>query len=237
VTGSIGNKAAESWLRKFLRKRHEQKLFSRADDRFIFDWIYRTNKWGDAESVSGKGSSLAQTRNLRAELPTLLQKLEVRTLLDAPCGDFHWMQHTALEVDDYIGADIVPALIEANHAAHAGRGRSFVCLDLTTDALPATDAILCRDCLVHLDLATMARVIGNLQASGSRYLLTTSHRLQQDYDDKLTGKHRLLNLERPPFNWPAPIDLIVENLPPSGRDTGKILGVWRIDDIRSPISQ
>ena len=220
MTGSIDNKAADSWLRRSLRKRHEQKLFSRADDRFIFDWIYRTNKWGDAESVSGKGSSLARTRNLRAELPALLRRLEVRTLLDAPCGDFHWMQHTPLEVDEYIGADIVAALIEANHAAHARRGRRFVCLDLTADALPVADAILCRDCLVHLDLATMARAIGNLQASGSRYLLTTSHRLQQDYVDKLTGKHRLLNLEHPPFNWPAPIDLIVENLPPNGRGTG-----------------
>ncbi|MFU8818001.1 MAG: class I SAM-dependent methyltransferase [Pseudomonadales bacterium] len=224
----------ETWIRKLMRKRREKRLFAAVDDRAIFDWIYRTNKWGDPESVSGKGSNLAQTRNLRAELPALLQRLEVKTLLDAPCGDFHWMQHTPLAVDEYIGADIVPALVDANQTAHAAPGRRFVCLDLATDPLPAVDAILCRDCLVHLDLTTMARVIDNIRASGSTYLLTTSHRRQQGYVDKLTGKHRRVNLEGPPFGWPPPISAIVENLPPSGKDSGKILGVWRIDGIRAP---
>jgi hypothetical protein len=221
----------EGWLARRLRKRREKRLFASADPRSIFEWIYRTNKWGDAESVSGKGSNLERTRNLRAELPAMLQRLGVRTLLDAPCGDFHWMQHTPLELDGYVGADIVQALVERNAAEFGGPHRRFVCLDLATDPLPQADAILCRDCLVHLDLPTIRKVVANLKASGSRYLLTTSHRLHGDYVEKVTGSHRLINLERPPFRWPVPLDQIVESVPAGGRDTGKILGVWRIADI------
>src|SRR4029077_7259276 len=57
----------------------------------IFADIYHGNLWGEPESVSGPGSSLAETAALRRELPDLLAALGVRTLLDAPCGDCHWI--------------------------------------------------------------------------------------------------------------------------------------------------
>jgi hypothetical protein len=60
----------------------------------LFTNIYRSNHWGGADSVSGGGSDLEQTSALRAALPGVLQRLGVRTLLDAPCGDFHWMGST-----------------------------------------------------------------------------------------------------------------------------------------------
>jgi SAM-dependent methyltransferase len=224
----------ESWIGKLLRKREEKRLFAEADARFIFDWIYRTNKWGDDESASGSGSNLAQTTKLRTELPGLLRRLGVTSLLDAPCGDFYWMQHVDLGIDTYIGADIVQALVDGNAAAHASPGRTFACLDLAQDPLPRVDAVLCRDCLVHLDLPTIRRVIRNLKCSGSRYLLTTSHRHFGDYVEKVIGKHRFINLERAPFHWPASVDVIVEDIQASGKDSGKILGVWRIEDLREP---
>lgn len=224
----------ESRLQKFLRKRREKRMFSKADTREIFDWIHDTNKWGDAESVSGSGSNLAHTAALRAGLPGLLERLGVRILLDAPCGDFRWMREIDLPVDEYLGADIVQALVDRNNERYAAPGRRFLCLDLASDPLPAADAILCRDCLVHLDFAISARVIGNIRASNCRYLLTTSHRAQRTNVDKVTGKHRLLNLELAPFGWPAPFDGIIEDVPEGDRDTGKILGVWRVADIRVP---
>lgn len=224
-------KHADSWLKRFLRKRREKRLFTSATSGEIFDWIYRTNKWGDDESVSGTGSNLQQTRSVRERLPALLESLEIGTLLDAPCGDFHWMKEITLPVDEYVGADIVQALIDSNNQRYGAPGRRFVYLDLATDPLPSADAILCRDCLVHLDNQTIARVIDNIRASDCRYLLTTSHRTQTVNVDKITGKHRRLNLEIEPFNWPAPLQVIVEDVPPSGRDTTKVLGVWRVADI------
>src|SRR4051812_27850000 len=62
----------------------------------VFSDIYRNNSWGDAESVSGRGSTLARTEVIRRSLPGLLESVGARSLLDAPCGDFNWMRHVEL---------------------------------------------------------------------------------------------------------------------------------------------
>ena len=103
----------------------------------VFNAIYQHRTWDDLESISGPGSNLKQTEGLRAELPGLLAKLKATSLLDAPCGDFNWMRETKLDLDNYIGADIVPDLIEENREKFGALNRSFVVLDLTTDVLPA----------------------------------------------------------------------------------------------------
>lgn len=234
MTDSLPSKHSESWWQKLLRKRREKKLFVSSSTDQIFEWIYRTNKWGDAESVSGSGSNLAQTARLRAGLPALLDRHEIRSLLDAPCGDFHWMAQTPLELDRYIGADIVRELVTRVADKHAAQGRQFICLDLIADPLPKADALLCRDCLVHLDYARIAAAITNIKRSGIPLLLTTSHRRHSENEDKLTGQHRFLNLQKPPFNWPEPIDAIEEDIPSPRRDSGKILGLWRVADISAP---
>src|SRR4029079_3449220 len=70
-----------------------------------FERIQRPNLWGAATSVSGLGSEDHATSALREALPPLLQRLGVRTLLDAPCGDAGWIGRCRLGVD-YIGVDI-----------------------------------------------------------------------------------------------------------------------------------
>src|SRR5690348_12469744 len=119
----------------------------------IFRDIYAQNLWGDQESVSGPGSNLERTSAFRAELPPLLKAIGVRTLLDAPCGDYNWMREVELEVERYIGVDIVPELIEQNQRQYETATRSFLHRDLVLDRMPRADAILCRDGLVHFPLA------------------------------------------------------------------------------------
>jgi len=43
-----------------------------------------------------------------------LQSLQIKTLLDAPCGDGNWINKVDLSGITYIGADIVPEIIETN---------------------------------------------------------------------------------------------------------------------------
>jgi len=78
-----------------------------------FEKIFATNLWADPDTRSGVGSSLDSTRVLRRKLPDALRQLGTRVLLDAPCGDFAWMQHVDLTGIDYIGGDIVPAIVAA----------------------------------------------------------------------------------------------------------------------------
>ena len=57
----------------------------------LFTRIWKTNLWGAETSASGLGSEDTATSTLRTQLPALLERLNVETLLDLPCGDFGWM--------------------------------------------------------------------------------------------------------------------------------------------------
>ena len=56
-----------------------------------FNKIAETNVWGSEDSVSGPGSERKYCRHISAALPGVCEKFEVKTLIDAPCGDLHWM--------------------------------------------------------------------------------------------------------------------------------------------------
>lgn len=106
-------------------------------------------------------------------------------------------------------------------------------LDLTRDRLPTVDLVLCRDCLVHLSFAQAQQALANIAASGARYLLTTTFTGRSENADIPTGKWRALNLQRPPFNLPQPLELINERCTEKdGRYADKSLGLWPVADLR-----
>src|SRR6185436_2077071 len=80
----------------------------------IFGSIHAGNLWGEPESLSGPGSSRAETAAVRTALPGLLREIGARTLTDAPCGDGFWITQTDLGLEHYLGVDIVPELIARN---------------------------------------------------------------------------------------------------------------------------
>ena len=116
----------------------------------VFTAIYRTNAWENAESRSGHGSTVARCRPVMRALADLIEQFGVKSLLDAPCGDFNWMKEVALPGVRYVGVDVVAEMIERNRRLYGRPGRAFRCLDVTRGPLPRADAIFCRDCLVHL---------------------------------------------------------------------------------------
>ena len=195
-----------------------------------FERIFSTNLWGAPTSPSGLGSEPDQTTVLARDLPQLLERLKVRSLLDAPCGDASWIGRVALPVS-YIGVDIVPAIIDRLQAQGSAE-REFRHGDITTDQLPAADAILCRDCLVHLSFANIKRAIANFKRSGSVYLMVTTFaqlKVNRDIED---GDWRPLNFCAAPFNWPEPLELLSEQCTEAdGFYHDKSLGVWRLADI------
>ena len=215
------------WLQRCSGQRLARR-FATAEERFRH--IYETTHWSEAESVSGPGSTLEETEPIRRELPALLGELGATSLLDLPCGDFHWMQHTDLAGIDYIGGDLVGELIERNQAQHAHEGINFRKLDLVRDTLPTVDAVLCRDCLVHLSFGDAQAALANVARSRVKWLLTTSFPGVERNDDIVTGQWRPLNLMLPPFNLPEPAKRIAENCTES-EFAGKLLGVWPVADL------
>jgi hypothetical protein len=193
-----------------------------------FRHAYSTRHWEGAESPSGPGSSLDQTVAIRRQLPPLLARLGVQRLLDLPCGDFHWMSTVDLGDVSYVGGDLLPELIESNQRKHPAPRRVFRVLDLLQSDLPVVDLVLCRDCLVHLSFADIARAIHNIRCSGATWLLTTTFPAQGANEDIVTGDWRPLDFTKAPFDWPVPDELLVEECTEgNGAFADKSLGLWR----------
>lgn len=228
-----------SWLRvtsHLGRLPRPRDLEPRARRAAVFAAIHARNRWGDPESRSGGGANLRAARTVLEVLPALVTELSVRTLLDVPCGDLHWMSRIDLPVESYVGADIVPALIAENERQHGGGRRRFVVLDLTTDPLPRADLVLCRDGLPHLSHADVRAALANVGASGARWLLTTTysgdHRRNPDI---VSGDWRPIDLEKPPFALPPPARWWPEPLGEPGYED-KRLGLWPIDALARSLS-
>ena len=200
-----------------------------------FQQIFEENAWGNTDSASGEGSNLERTKVVRATLPALLRRRGVRSLLDAPCGDFYWMKEVDLGEVDYIGVDIVPHIIERDNDQFAGPGRRFVLGDLVSDVLPNADLVLCRDCLVHLPYGETRRAIANFRKSGAIWLLTTTFTGNRENRDIEIGDWRPINLERPPYSFPPPVELLNEESDEVDEELGafpdKSLGLWRLADL------
>ena len=185
------------------------KRFAHSEDRFRH--FYETNHWSEIESVSGPGSTLEETNSLRESLRKMLYELEVKTLLDLPCGDFHWMQHVDLSEINYIGGDLVSELVERNQSKYARERVGFKKINLLKDSLPTADFVLCRDCLVHMSFDDVQAAFINISRSDVKWLLTTNFPDVKRNNDIVTGQWRPINLMLPPFNLPYPTDVINEN--------------------------
>ena len=197
----------------------------------IFLRAYQDNLWGNASSLSGPGSALCATQDLRAQLPGLLQSLEATSMLDAPCGDLAWMRQVPLGGLRYIGADIVAPMIERHRREMADFGE-FLCLDLLAGGLPRADVVFCRDCLVHLSNREIQLAVRSIKASGATYLLTTTFPDVAENIDTVTPYWRAINLQAPPFGFPPPLRVIRDYSDEQVNDQGKHLGVWRCSELK-----
>ena len=193
----------------------------------VFSSIARNNGWNGTESVSGPGSTMEATSHLRAALPALLTKYGIRSVLDLPCGDAHWVSHCLPEGVDYIGADIVPDLIERNRKQKSSLGR-FEVLDIVTDDLPCCDLVMVRDCLVHLPNDMAQKALLNIKRSRIAYLLTNTYPGRADNRDIVIGDYRPLDLSIAPFNLPAPLEMVFET---EGLVYGKYMALWKVSQL------
>ena len=192
-----------------------------------FTNIYNKKVWfGNKESLSGSGSSLKTTDRLRTDLPKVLTKLKTSRLIDVGCGDFNWMRLVDLPCN-YIGLDIVEPLILENNRKYKSDGVTFMHCNAIEDILPVGDTILCRDVVFHLSFNDGIKLLQNVQKSGAKYLITTSHSEVDVNKDIRTGNFRRINLELAPYSLPKPIERLEDN--PLEKD--RFLGVWEVQSL------
>jgi hypothetical protein len=196
------------------------------DERF---WLlHRLGVYHGRNSASGLASDTAATLPLRAALPGLRRDLQVASVVDAPCGDCHWMALAGFcGLDSYLGLDIVGDVVAQNQAHHGAPGRRFRRADITIDPIERADLILCRDAFIHLGDADVLAALCNFVASDSKWLLTTSFDRRRGNADILAGWFRPISLEAPPFSLPRPLRRLSE-IDPSGERLypDRALALW-----------
>lgn len=199
----------------------------------VFKEIFDNKSWGNGESVSGSGSSLASTSHIIEELPKVFAHYQIKSILDIPCGDFNWFKLVDLTGIQYIGADIIPDLIQSNkNKKYEKNGVQFETLNILSSPLPLVDLIFTRDCLVHLSIDQIITALRNIKRSGAKWLMMTTFPGCEMNGDILPGAWRRINFEEKPFSFPPPKRYIFEYCSEGNncyRD--KCLGLWRVDSI------
>lgn len=170
---------------------------------------FHTQKWmaGYPETVSGSGSLVKNTENVRHHLPEIIKKYNIKSIFDAPCGDRNWIKH--LNFDDlgctYSGGDIIEDVVKSINLPYVKL------IDLRTTTFPEVDLWFSRDCLYHLSTNDIKQVINNALSSNIKYFLITSH-LEHQHDHPLnrniaTGDYRcLIFKEHDYFGLGEPVD-------------------------------
>jgi len=117
-------------------------------------------KGGGAETPCGSGSKLENTVLQRKVFPQWVEKYGIKTVADIGAGDLNWITHIDWEVD-YAAYDLVP------------RRPGVIEFDIVRNVAPRADALLCLWVLNHMPYDDCLAALGNLKASGSKYLIMT----------------------------------------------------------------
>lgn len=185
-----------------------------------FDEIYDINYWASDESHSGGGSTLDSTTNIRKWIPKIVKSLDIKSILDLPCGDLNWMQAIIPEMNvEYTGVDVSSRVIAHNREKYSML--QFLELNAYEDEIPQADLIISRDFLQHVPTAHAEKILEKFKASGARYLLTTTRTLADNLPDITVGDYH-------PFN--ANIFLGKPELLIQEPEEHQYLALWRIND-------
>ena len=174
-----------------------------------FEDIYDTQYWSEGNGGSGTGSGLAVTQYAMSSVRTVINKFEINSMADVPCGGMHWMPFLLRDLRDdvpgfsFYGVDIVRSVIDANQARFANESwMHFEVLDFTRAPVPASvQLILCRDALQHLPLDKAIDALEMFSSSEARFLLVGSY-VGSDGKNKLiqAGDYYDINLMSDPFS-------------------------------------
>jgi hypothetical protein len=201
----------------------------------VFTSIHGKNYWGSGESVSGPGSEIRFTENLRANLSTLISDIELKSMIDAPCGDCNWISKVNFPSGfSYTGGDIVEPLINENRGSVSFLSQSvvpnFTVFDIRLDELPDVDLWLCREVFFHMPNKDILMALKNFKKSKIKYLLTTNFYFCPENTDSKSGGFRPINLRIEPFGLPKPLasysDFVIPHAP-------RYLELWHRDQLES----
>jgi len=227
----------DAWISSRLRMMEYRDRNKSAED--VFGDIYTRNRWGGkaGELNSGSGSDdvvilpYIEMMEARAEA----DGFKGSVFVDLGCGDFRVGRKLMPLCSNYIGVDIVKAVVKRNAELYGNETITFKHLDIIDEDLPDGSACTIRQVLQHLSNEQISKVISKLDKY--KWVFITEHYPSDNKNilpnvDKVHGggirlyKNSGVYLSEFPFNIPAEqIEQVLEVRPPAtsdGRDAGVI---------------
>jgi len=189
----------------------------------------------DRESASGAGSNLGPpTAGSLRILSETIEKHNVQTMVDVPCGDVNWQfgEWAMDSLRGYVGLDILPRLITLNRRRFAFHSNKIFSLwdiskcpvpKLTVSLPPSStavelttqppDLVHMRYVLQHMTLDRALQAVVNVVESGARWFLSTTYPSSTRGNStrnpnlmmKMESSFYNNDLNLPPFSLPPPV--------------------------------
>jgi SAM-dependent methyltransferase len=217
----------------------------------VFTNIYENYGFGSTESRSGPGSTLEETKVLREKIRSLVIEKNIKSVVDIPCGDFHWMKEIVSSFESYTGGDIVDEAIKTNNEKYSSSNINFINFDLINNPIPDADLLIVRDVIGHLPLEDGKKVIKNILKSNCKYLLSTTWAKKTDSGWEICGPNDIhrenegvnygrfypVNLMSAPFNFPLPELCLEEDVRVDNFEIGnrKVLALWDLSKLKDVV--
>lgn len=142
----------------------------------IFSSIYAKKRWGTIdghEFYSGVGSHDEDVVNAYvSKVLAIAADRNLKNACDLGAGDFNVGKRIAPVFEEFIGCDIVPAVVERNSGLFESLAR-FEVIDICSDQLPSAEIYFVRQVLQHLDNESIAAFVRNIDHQKGAYLLVT----------------------------------------------------------------
>ena len=204
------------------------------DNKKKYEFIYKTKYWKNNSivdsSLSGAGSSLSSTINIRNELTNFITKNKIKTITDIPCGDFYWLKEISFIFEKYFGGDIVDQIIKDNKKKFINRNLFSFKIDILKDNIPESDMFFCRDLIVHLNFDETNLLISKLKRLNFKYIALTHF---DDINSNQISIHsdnwKKINLMYHPFNISKP-DFILDDT--DKLHHGRKIAIWKKKNFR-----
>ena len=170
-----------------------------------FTETFRLFKWshGMNESKSGLGSTVDFTIAYRKELLDIIDKYNIKTVLDCSCGDWNWMRLLADVLPDYTGLDIVRDIVDINNDKYGNDKTRFICSDMlnyfkNTDK--TYDLVISRHTFEHLQTEYVLETMSEIKKKTKYFLFSGENNLTVNNDINFDGcTSRNINLALEPY--------------------------------------
>jgi len=171
----------------------------------VFTAIYNDAIWGRndrGEGYSGGGSLWENAKIYIDFLQKFIKQYDIKTVVDAGCGDWECSRYIDWSQVQYMGYDVVAHIIKKDKERYGAPNISFIHGNFLTIDLPRADLLLSKHVLQHLSNEDILKFLPQL--SKYKYCLITNavdvDTLSSENVNIVTGGGQKIDLSRPPFN-------------------------------------